>query len=327
MPKRWLSYDEQVDLLRERGMTIDDPAAAAAFLSRVNYYRLSGYFRHWQVDPKHGDNQFLQGTSFDVVRGVYEAEEQLLAVCDDLLHPLEVALRTRFAHAYGRSVGVSGAFATGQGFTRPRSPSSLPVEEYVLDNLQRSKEAFVAHYRDDIREGRRFLPEAYSRMPIWVAVEAFSFTTLSRLIAASDGSGVLDDVAESLGTSRRLLPGQVRSFVYLRNRIAHCAQLWNHSVLDVPGLQPKRVRQVKQRNRNFGDHSVYKICIALDDLATRSGIRSGWLEERVEPLLIANPLLEHGICKPSRYGEMPRALLLTPSRAGDDGADTRTLLE
>ena len=41
MVKRWLSYDEQVKLLQERGLTVTDAASAAEFLSRVNYYRLS----------------------------------------------------------------------------------------------------------------------------------------------------------------------------------------------------------------------------------------------------------------------------------------------
>ena len=36
-------------------MLIEDEVEAAAILSRVNYYRLSGYFRYWQVDPDHQD--------------------------------------------------------------------------------------------------------------------------------------------------------------------------------------------------------------------------------------------------------------------------------
>uniref|UniRef100_UPI002635AA12 Abi family protein n=1 Tax=uncultured Tessaracoccus sp. TaxID=905023 RepID=UPI002635AA12 len=189
-------------------------------------------------------------------------------------------------------------------FTQPARADVDRVEEHALANLDRSNEAFVAHYRDDIKQGNIYKPEAYNRMPIWVAVEAFSFGSLSRLIEASKDSGVLDDIAESMSTSRRLLPGQVKSFVYLRNRVAHCAQLWNHRVLDVPGLQPKTARRVKQRYRNFSDHSIYKILVALDDVATRSGISGTWLQDTVEPILNKNPLFARGIAEPARYGEM-----------------------
>lgn len=46
MPKNWLSYEQQIELLTQRGMRITDPTDAAQFLSQVNYYRFSGYFRH-----------------------------------------------------------------------------------------------------------------------------------------------------------------------------------------------------------------------------------------------------------------------------------------
>lgn len=304
MSKDWLSYEQQVELLGQRGMHIDDEASAAEFLARVNYYRFSGYFRHWQHDPARGDNQFFQGASFETIRALYDAEQELVAVCDELLHPLEVLLRTRFAYAYGCRVGVTGTFAHGEGFTQSPHPDAERVEEHALANLDRSKEAFVAHYRDEIKQGQTYKPEAYDRMPIWVAVEAFSFGSLSRFIEASSSSGVLDDIADSMNTSRRLLPGQVKSFVYLRNRIAHCAQIWNHRVLDVPGLQPKTTRRIKQNYRKFSDHSIYKILVALDDVATRSGISTDWLSETIEPILHKHRLLAKGIAEPARYGEL-----------------------
>ena len=89
MPKDWLSYEQQVELLGQRGMRIDDEASAAEFLARVNYYRFSGYFRHWQQDPTRGDNRFLKGTSFESISALYDAEQELVAVCDELLHPLK----------------------------------------------------------------------------------------------------------------------------------------------------------------------------------------------------------------------------------------------
>lgn len=309
MTKNWLSYDDQVALLIQRGMNIEDDQAAAEFLSRVSYYRLSGYFRHWQHDPLHGDNRFIEGTSFEKIKDLYEAEHKLVNVLDEVLHPIEVLLRTRFAYAHGHIVGPTGTFALGEGFTQSPLPNAERVEEHALTDLDRSKETFVTHYRDEIKQGHRYKPEAYDRMPIWVAVEAFSFGSLSRLIEASGQSGVLDHIATSMNTSRKLLPGQIRSFVYLRNRIAHCAKLWNHSVLDVPGLQPKTVRRIKQRYRNFTAHSIYKILVALDDISTRAGLQDNWLENSIKPILNTHPLLAHGVTQPAKYGDTPTDIL------------------
>nr|WP_225751912.1 Abi family protein [Pseudoclavibacter sp. Marseille-Q3772] len=314
MDKRWLSYDKQVELLQERGLTVTDTASAAEFLSRVNYYRFSGYFRYWQIAPMAGNNRFFDGSSFEVIQRLYEAEQDLVAVCDEVLHPIEVLLRTRFAYYYANRVGAIGAFARGDGFTQSADPDDKRVEKHALSNLDRSKETFVSHYRDEIRTGRAYSPEAYARMPIWVAVEAFSFGSLSRLIEASGKSEVLHDMAASMNVSPATLPSQVRSFVYLRNRNAHCAKLWNHAVLDRPGLLPNVARRAKRDHRKFNDHSIYKIFVALDQIATRAGLQQDWLANRVEPILSANSLLAAGIATPARYGEMPPDLLTASAR-------------
>lgn len=256
--KPQLSYDKQADLLARRGLTIDDRKECMDFLSTVSYYRLSGYFRYWQCDPAKGDNRFHRGSSFKVIRDLYVAEQHLKALCERVLWPVEILLRTRFAHSYAERFGAYGAFNIGEGFTRPLEERGKRVEEYALRDLDRSKEAFVAHYRENFTAGDPTARDPYDQMPIWAAVEAFSFGTLSRLIEASRRSGVLDAVADGMKISHTVLASQVRSFVYLRNRIAHHARLWNHSVLDAPKIMPNISRRAKKAYRSFDDRSIYK---------------------------------------------------------------------
>lgn len=300
-----LSYDEQVDLLAQRGLLVDDGEECRDFLSKVNYYRLSGYFRYWQRDPAGGDNRFLRGSSFKVIRDLYVAEQHLKALCERVLWSVEILLRTRFAHSYAERIGAYGTFNIGKGFTRPLEEGGKRVEEYALRDLDRSKEAFVAHYRENLTAG-----DPYDQMPIWAAVEAFSFGTLSRLIEASGQSGVLEAMADDMKIARSALGSQVRSFVYLRNRIAHHARLWNHSVLDAPKVMPNISRRAKKAHRPFDDRSIYKILVALDGVCTNSKLRANWLEEEIEPFLSEHPLLATGVATPRKYGHMSSTDLL-----------------
>ena len=41
--KPHLTYEEQIELLRDRGLIISNPAQAIRHLKRIGYYRLSGY--------------------------------------------------------------------------------------------------------------------------------------------------------------------------------------------------------------------------------------------------------------------------------------------
>lgn len=43
-PKPWKSYQEQLDQLIARGMSVTDNAKALDYLERIGYYRLSGYW-------------------------------------------------------------------------------------------------------------------------------------------------------------------------------------------------------------------------------------------------------------------------------------------
>ncbi len=42
--KPWLSFADQLQRLQERGLRVDNPAAALDYLERLGYYRLSGYW-------------------------------------------------------------------------------------------------------------------------------------------------------------------------------------------------------------------------------------------------------------------------------------------
>lgn len=291
-------------------MSMRNAEECEEFLSLVNYYRFSGYFRYWQVTPTCGNNRFQRDTSFEVIRNLYLAEQDLADEILRKIRRIEVVLRTKFSHIYAREVIPAGGLTEGIGLSQPTNLASIPAKEYVLQDLNRSKETFVDHYRDDKLKNSRgqFLPQAYKDMPTWVAVEALSFGTLSRCIQASSKSGVLAALAEELNLSRTFVPSQVKSFVYLRNRIAHNARIWNHSVVDAPGLPPKIKHRATRSYGMFEPRSVYTVLLALDRMLASAKIEHDWLASLINPLLAGNSLLERGIKIPRKYGEMDLSL-------------------
>ena len=203
--------------------------------------------------------------------------------------------------------GRGGILFQGEGLASPRSTGNPDVGGHVLQDLNRSKEAFVGRYRDDggVDNGV-FTIDAYRDLPVWVAAEVLSFGVLSRCVEASVNSGVLDDIADSLNISKTILPGQIKSFVYLRNRISHNARIWNHSVLDAPGLSGGRKgrRRIERKYGKFDPRSVYCVLVALDGLLNRASIDDDWLRSEIIPRLASNQFLERGIRGPRKYGEM-----------------------
>ena len=270
MGKRWCSFDEQVALLAERGLRIRDPEAAKRLLKQVGYYRLSEYLRYWQRDPERGDKTFVNGASFETVRGVYAGETMLADVAIAALRRLEMVLRTQFAHAFGQIVGPCRLLTADDAFTPPPPSATGPsAQEALLRDLNRSREPFVDRYRDSSRSDGRggFLPDAYER----------------------------------IGTGRAQIASQTRALVYLRNRCAHAARIWNHSVLAAPSLTPKTASRIKRQYRTFENRSVYQTLVLIHILLAGNGQEKDWLGARVEPILRDNEILARGITRPRKF--------------------------
>lgn len=67
-------------------------------------------------------------------------------------------------------------------------------------------------------------------------------------------------------------PGRIRTIVDLRNRWAHRARLWNHSVLDAARVPNKVRRKAGREFGPFAARSIMDVIVSLDDPLRRSGI-------------------------------------------------------
>lgn len=66
--KPWLSYAQQLERLKDRGLIVADLAAAERFLSHLNYYRFSGYCLAFETQR----HRFADGATFEQIVAAYE---------------------------------------------------------------------------------------------------------------------------------------------------------------------------------------------------------------------------------------------------------------
>jgi abortive infection bacteriophage resistance protein len=285
-----LSWDEQVGLMVQRGLAVGDHPECVAFLAAHNYYRFSGYARYFQRAPEQGDDTFQAGTTFNAIRTIYEADEELRAMLVSPLARVELLLRTHTAYVIAKSHGPYGRYLEEDFYTDVGNGE--PTVESCLRDLERSRERHILRYKSD--DGRA---ADFGKLPVWSAVEAWSFGTLSKCIERGGQGGLADAVAASIGIAKAGFAYRVRSLVYLRNRCAHHSRLWHHSVIDA-GPTPNNVRaKAKRLAGQFEPRSVLDIVASLDDILVRS--------KTAEPVLPAlalqhqrEPAFWQGLAKP-----------------------------
>lgn len=220
--KPFLTCQEQVALLKERGLAIDNPSSAADYLGYVNYYRLAGYLHLMEDAPNH----FRPGASFADAVALCAMDRALRHLLNALLDEIEIAFRTRVAYALGGKTGPLG-------YLDPKWFIQEGYHRAFVDTLQSdtrsSREPFVRHHNAHYG----------GNLPIWVAVEVMSFGTVSRLYANLQPD-LQEEVARLYaGISRYLLGSWVWSAVVTRNICAHRGRLYGRHFDATPKL-PRR---------------------------------------------------------------------------------------
>lgn len=91
-----LSFSQQVKRLQEHGMCISDPKDAERKLSKINYYRFTGYALSLRGDRE--GNRYVSGTDFDMVYRLYLFDEELRNALKLPLERVEIFARTQISY-------------------------------------------------------------------------------------------------------------------------------------------------------------------------------------------------------------------------------------
>lgn len=236
--KPHLPVPEQIALLKSRGMTIDDDAAAVSTLERLGYYRLSGYFYPLRKTQPRGtvgrQDDFQVGTSLHLIDQVCEFDRELRLLVLDAVERVEVAVRCDIGHRLGQRHGLAHETPDelDQNFCTLINPRTGRTDYHdwtlkLSSQLERAqREDFVKHHADKYG----------GKMPIWVITEVWDFGLLSKFFAGMRFKDQLF-IARKYGLGEaKYLVSWLRAINFARNVSAHHSRLWNRNMTERPGF-------------------------------------------------------------------------------------------
>ena len=100
-----LNIDQQLEALIHRGLVVENPDRVRHYLRFIGYYRLSGYFRSFQI-PGHPDHFFKKHTTFDSVLQLYIFDRKLRLLVMDAVERIEVAVRATISNTMSEQYGA-----------------------------------------------------------------------------------------------------------------------------------------------------------------------------------------------------------------------------
>lgn len=159
------TFDEQIDILIERKLTIHNIVYAREILKTINYYRLSAYFKPYY---KQNVEEFKDGVTFDNIYHLYLFDKELRTILSSLMATVEISFRTHISYYIAHKYGI-------EGYLNPRIYFNVSRHRDLLDlinnEISKSREVFIDHYK-----------RIYSgKFPIWVIVEILPFGAISTM--------------------------------------------------------------------------------------------------------------------------------------------------
>ena len=119
--KVFKSLDEQIEILKSKGLTIEDEIEAKEILFRENYFFISGY-RHLFM-RSYKDRQFVPGATFDELYSIFLFDRKLRNIMFQYILVVENNMKSIFSYELSRKYGV-------------REKDYLNPKNFTQDNLK-----------------------------------------------------------------------------------------------------------------------------------------------------------------------------------------------
>lgn len=269
--KKAKTYPEQLQILKDRGLIVNDEARALHCLEHHNYYRLSAY-RFSLTEPSNPD-KFQPGTTFDDLWGLYHFDRTLRQLVSEAVKRVEISVRSRWAYVMAHVHG-SQAYEHAPVFLNPQRHTDALA--HLDEELARSHEDFVDHFKKKYQ---------MQRPPIWAVCEIMSFGLLSRFYENIKRNSERKQISTTYGMSPETLESLLQHCAYIRNLCAHHSRLWNRRFTITVQLPRSAPASVIPNLNPPEDRRIYNTLVLLIHMLSVIEPASTWPQRLVSLLL------------------------------------------
>lgn len=227
--KEFKTIDEQLEILRSRGLSIKDDGKAKDFLLHNNYYRISGY----SLTLRKND-VFSKNASFQNIIDIYDFDHELRHILLKYIEIIEVTFKSTYAYEFTQVHNPTAYLDYGL-FTNPAKHQEILTKSESQKKTRLHHEAYLKHFVSDLKQD----------VPLWAYVDLLTIADISFLYSISEES-IKKSVAKHFGlkmsSGHEILGRFMHSMTIIRNLCAHGSRLYNRLFEQKPSLNRKELR-------------------------------------------------------------------------------------
>ncbi|MDD3453371.1 MAG: Abi family protein [Bacilli bacterium] len=265
--KIFKTLDEQIEILKSKGLIIEDVIETKEILFRENYFFISGY-RHLFMQS-YNDTHFIRGTTFDELYATFLFDRNIRNIIFKYLLTVENNIKSILSYQMSKQYGY-------------REKEYLNPKNFTQDNIKvRQVYDVLNKMRRQIRvNGRQHTATShylnnYGYIPMWILVKVLSFGIISELyniLKVEDQMNISEYYnldSESLGIYLSLLSN-------FRNLCAHEDILYDHRTQrGIPDTKYHYKLNIEMTDDeyNYGKNDLYAVIIILKQMLTEEEFR------------------------------------------------------
>lgn len=259
----YLSPEDQLTELRDKGLIIDDEEEAKLFISLNDVHRLEGYLPAFMAN-----GSFIPGISFRALKETYLFDQELRHRLSLYLEMIELRLKHAYCQEFSKTHGESD-YLDPAFFTDPAKHKEIMDK---ADNQRKSLSKHDSSFAYAADDGSPI------DLPIWKFVELLTIKDITDLYLCSRKS-LKKRIALSFGLTMKergmVLGHSMRRLTFLRNMCAHNRRLYNRVFVPMPSLNKKEKRLLARKaDGSLMDSHLFGYILMVRRLSTKEDFQN-----------------------------------------------------
>lgn len=254
MGRQATDVDAQIQLLKDRGLYIDDDEKAKEYLLDIGYYRLGFYWHYFEVDENHN---LREGISLDDIIKLYYFDVDLRNLLGKYLYRIEVHFRTQVVYHVSNHYLQSPTW-----FNDPRVVNAPFIQKLpkIYNDKFKSKNVPIRDHH------AKYINDIYA--PTWKTLEFFTFGQVYTLFKNLKEDVVKQKVSDAYQIRDiEVLENHILALINIRNICSHSGVLFDcNQPLGIRRIPNKRYR-LRTRNQTNLNASIRLILFVLSKVS------------------------------------------------------------
>ncbi len=266
--KSFKTVNEQIEILKYKGLSIEDEEYARNILIRENYFFINGY-RHLFM-RSNNDRRYYEGTTFEEIYSLFLFDRNFRNILFKYLLVIENNTKSIISYQLSKKYGYKES-----DYLKPKNFDFIPEKVRQIDDLIKKMKRQVRINGNQHAATKHYLTN-YGYVPMWVLVKVLSFGLVSELflvLKREDRKEICDYYHIEVEQYEKYLP----ILANYRNLCAHEDIVFcNRTQRAIDDTMYHNILGIKQENDEYiyGKNDLFALIIILRQLLTDTEVRN-----------------------------------------------------